>query len=532
MTDSAPNRYDQLPYVSNPFAQTHPDRLATIATLLGMSPAPVERCRVLELGCSSGGNLMPMACALPGSEFVGVDLSQRQIETGQAVVEAVGLKNVSLKHQDLMDIGPDFGQFDYIIAHGVFSWVPQPVQNKILEICRQNLAANGVAYISYNTYPGWRLHSTIRDMMLYHTRQTVEPARKITQARELLEFLGETILKDSNPHASFLHSYVHYTKERFLPAGDDAYLFHNELAEVNEPLYFYQFVERAAAHGLRYLAEAQFQTMLLDNLPADVAAKLRQQVKTTIELEQYMDFLRNRTFRQTLLCHQDVKLQGRLSPERLADFYVASPTVLEGQPAEFEAGAVVRFRGPKGETFATDHPLTQAAMLHLSQIWPQAVPFNQLVSLARARLNGRAVASDNLSDRQILGANLLKAYSRNEDLVEFHVYSPPFVKEVSQYPVASPMARFQAGQSAETVTNLRHEIIRLEGLSYYLLPYLDGSYAAGDLVHLLENLINDGTVSVKPPEPANVETATGHEDLPAVVESALQTLANASLLIG
>jgi len=162
--------------------------------------------------------------------------------------------------------------------------------------------------------------------------------------------LAGSILADSTPHANFLHSYVNYVRERFLPQGDDAYLFHNELAEVNEPVYFYQFAERAAQHGLRYLGEAEFQSMLADNLPAEVTARLRGLVRSTIELEQYMDFLRNRTFRQTLLCRQEVELKSRLSPDRLTEFYIASSALPANPHLNLNTAATDTFRAPAGKT--------------------------------------------------------------------------------------------------------------------------------------------------------------------------------------
>ncbi|RPI58997.1 MAG: class I SAM-dependent methyltransferase, partial [Chloroflexi bacterium] len=139
------NSYDRLPYPSLSYPQTHPDRLATLATLLGMSPAPVERCRVLEMGCAGGGNLLPMADGLPGSEFVGIDASAVQIAAGQGAVAALGLANLSLRHLDILDVDESLGRFDYILVHGVYSWVPPEVQNKILTVCKENLAPQGVA---------------------------------------------------------------------------------------------------------------------------------------------------------------------------------------------------------------------------------------------------------------------------------------------------------------------------------------------------------------------------------------------------
>src|SRR6185436_9013135 len=119
-----PTPYDELPYPGSAFAQTHPDRLATIATLFGMAPAPVERCRVLELGCGDGGNLIPMAYTLPGSEFLGIDAGGRGIAIGQDRAVAVGLTNLRLQHLDMLDTAIQLGKFDYIVSHGVYSWVP------------------------------------------------------------------------------------------------------------------------------------------------------------------------------------------------------------------------------------------------------------------------------------------------------------------------------------------------------------------------------------------------------------------------
>src|SRR4051794_13106921 len=147
--------YDEMPYESHPYAQTHPSRLAVVATLFGLRPPPVETCRVLELGSAAGGNIIPIAESFPRSQWVGIDLSTRQVDEGQRLVQAMGLKNVTLRHASIMDVDDSYGQFDYILAHGVFSWVPTEVRDKILDICSKRLTANGVAYVSYNTYPGW-----------------------------------------------------------------------------------------------------------------------------------------------------------------------------------------------------------------------------------------------------------------------------------------------------------------------------------------------------------------------------------------
>ena len=181
--------YDAIPYSSHPFAQSHPDRLAAVARLFGLEAPVVDNCRVLELGCSMGGNLIAMAQKYPGARFLGIDSSSRQIADGWKVVDALQLKNAELKQLDILDVGDSLGEFDYIISHGVYSWVPPAVQNKMLDLCKRHLSANGVAYISYNTYPGWHVRGIVRDMMLYRGMQFNDPATRLAQAKSLVEFV-------------------------------------------------------------------------------------------------------------------------------------------------------------------------------------------------------------------------------------------------------------------------------------------------------------------------------------------------------
>src|SRR5258706_9216254 len=151
---SSENSYDAVPYPTGAHPQTHPDRLAATAALFGLSPVPAERCRVLELGCGNGGNLIPMAAALPGSTFTGVDLSGAAIAQGRGLIGRAGVTNISLLQQDLLAFEAGRDSFDYILAHGFYAWVPPPVQDRILAICGAALAPEGVAFVSYNALPG------------------------------------------------------------------------------------------------------------------------------------------------------------------------------------------------------------------------------------------------------------------------------------------------------------------------------------------------------------------------------------------
>src|SRR5262245_50106759 len=149
--------YNVLPYRSKPFPLSAPSRLAALATLFGLAAPAVSEARVLELGCASGGNIIPHALRFPAARFRGVDLTERHVRDAQARIGALELKNISIEQGDISALDLKGERFDYIICHGVYSWVPEHVRQAILRICGENLADNGVAFVSYNVYPGWQL---------------------------------------------------------------------------------------------------------------------------------------------------------------------------------------------------------------------------------------------------------------------------------------------------------------------------------------------------------------------------------------
>ncbi len=128
----APTSYQEVPYPNDPYRSSHPDQLATVAILAGLSPPPVSRCRVLELGCARGGNLIPMAVEMPQAQFVGFDSSGHQVREGCELIERVGLGNIRVEARDILDLDAAIGTFDFIICHGTYSWVEPEVQEKIL----------------------------------------------------------------------------------------------------------------------------------------------------------------------------------------------------------------------------------------------------------------------------------------------------------------------------------------------------------------------------------------------------------------
>ncbi|MBM4063965.1 MAG: class I SAM-dependent methyltransferase, partial [Planctomycetes bacterium] len=200
----AAKSYDAVPYESRPLRPTHPDNLAVQAALVALAAPEVETCRVLEIGCATGGNLLPMAVGLPRGRFVGVDVSPAQIEAARRAQRELGVQNVDWIAGDVTAVAFAPASFDYVVCHGVWSWVPEPVQQAILAVIARVLSPDGIAYLSYNTYPGWHLRSMVRDMLLYRTRGIDEPGPRVRAAREFVNLLHERARDRDSAFVKFL----------------------------------------------------------------------------------------------------------------------------------------------------------------------------------------------------------------------------------------------------------------------------------------------------------------------------------------
>ncbi len=544
--------YDATPYPRLAHRTTHPAHMASLAHLLGMEPAPPQRSRILELGCASGTNILPMALALPDSHFVGVDISPRQIARGRADVEALGLHNVELAAADLrtllpaqgLDVGaPALQPFDYIIAHGLYSWVPEEVRDALLALCRALLAPQGVAYISYNVYPGWHALEGMRRMMIYHSRSAAELTERTEKARELLDLLVAAQPPDTSPNGALVAGFRNYIDSDLGDMVEDrsAYLLHDHLEQINQPVYFHQFAEQAEAHGLQYLCDAELPTDFAQGLPEGVDDQIAGYATNLVELQQYQDFARYRMFRRTLLCHEEVTLTRSLRADALRRLWIASPAVPESNEPALRPVSIERFRTQKGVSIAMDHPLSKAAFLALVRAWPDMLTLDELVRAAVALLRGEEAngASAEVTPMPALGdedirhvaVNLLRAVSSNEQLLELSAMPQVHVTLPSERPLASPWARHEIAWGTAAVTNLRHERIRLEPLEVEVLRLLDGSRDVAALCDALGPAVRAGEIpitheglSVQDPDAASVL-------LEKAVAARLRSLGRAALLI-
>ncbi len=523
--------YDEVPYHSFSFPESHPDRMATVAHLFGLEAPPLNRCRVLELACASGGNIAPMAELYPNSEFLGIDLSARQVDEGKKALAPLDMNNLELRHASITDVDESYGKFDYIIAHGVFSWVPTEVQNKILSICSHNLTPAGVAYISYNTLPGWHMRGMIRDMMRYHAMRFKEPQTRIAQARALLDFTAKSVGSNAdNPYSVLLK-----VETEFLKNSEDWYLYHEHLEEVNAPLYFYQFMERAQASGLKFLGESMVRQMVPGNYPKEVEETLQRLSNDIIHMEQYMDFLRNRMFRQTLLCLPGQNPQYAVTPERLIGLHVASALKPDTPEPDLKTNAQVTFKMPIGNANVqiTD-PLCKNAMMELVEAWPASLPFEEVCLRARKRINPLMTPDEVLKakDLAMIGRMFLQFYMALVDrLIEIRKNPVPVKTKIDDKPLVSPLVRRQASLG-RTATNLKHELGNLGEFERQILRHLDGNHDRAQLTGMLVEMVNTNVLNAHKDGQRVTDTIEVRKMIGPALDEALNRFESFSYFIG
>ena len=294
--------YSELGYKSMPFPYTTPATLEAYAALVGVSAPNPKTARVLELGATYGGNIISQALFNPDATFVGIELSQEQVEKGNEVIANAGLTNVSLIQSDIASIGSEIGTFDYIIAHGVYSWVDDGVKDALLRLIDEHLVEDGIAYISYNTYPGWHTMDEVRQLMMFSNRDKTQfnHKEKVLHGKTIGSIVGSQILKYDNlkeRNSKFLGAL------RSVMQKDEYYVGHDHLEPNNDPVYFYQFNDHLGAHNLAYLCDADLTLSMVRSFDADIADTLdKLALNDHVAQEQYLDFILDTTFRKSIIC--------------------------------------------------------------------------------------------------------------------------------------------------------------------------------------------------------------------------------------
>lgn len=491
-------RYDDVPYVPRAYPQTHPDVLARVARLHGIATPDPGRARILEVGCALGTNLGPIAVASPEAQCVGFDLSVEQIRRASAFAREVGVPNLSLRHAGISEVDASWGDFDYIIAHGIWSWVPPEVADQLLAMIRERLTPDGVAYVSYNAYPGWKQREVLRSMLLLHT-EGIPSARKQAQAARAFLSVLETELASDLPEVDQAWLKHHARRVRGQP---DGYLCHDYLSPHNRPMWFRDFVATAESAGLAYLADAQIATMLPSQVPKNPTMPLGED---PVRTEQYLDLLRQRSFRCSLLVHPHHAIDRSLSWRHATTLHFGS----DGRIVE-QDGQTVLVKGERSTR--TTHPLLAAAFRVLVDAWPGVLPFDDLLERARRR----SPAPPAEDDREVL-ARVLHTGSLQDffDARASAIRAAP----LSRRPTLSPWARAQLATG--TLTTLRHQSTTPGDAVCQVLWACDGTRDEEAIVKALESRV-DATDDEGRPLPRKVLRDALRQRVRAILPQAAQ----------
>lgn len=525
--------YDELPYPSLPRAATQPDRLAVIARLLGLAPARPSTARVLEIGCSDGGNLLATALAHPAAEVVGIDISPGQIEAGRAAARALGVENLRLEVMDLRDAAR-LGTFDHVIAHGLYSWLPPALQPELLRVMAAILRPHGVAYVGLSVLPGSDTLVALQAILARRTATAPDPRARVHMARALAETLAELAPPPTRE--------LFRVRRDLVRGGSDAWVRHELLAEENHPVWFHELARAARASGLQYLADADLPSTLPSNhLDPERLARFDRVARDPLEREQLLDELVNRSFRRALFVRADANVERRISADRLDGLSAVARFRSPGAWSEVAEGAHESYtadaEGPRGRGDAppgelrTRHGTARAALRLLAERWPAAVPVADLAATARehAARAGWTLPPPDAHEEAIVREHVLIAFTRG--LVDLWMEPPSFVTTASERPVASALARWRAARDLQVV-NLRHEGVPLEPHERLLLAALDGARDRAALTAELAARAATGDLLLTDGDRPVVDPAERDQLLRGIVDHTLAWFGRASLLVG
>ena len=314
MSDAVRDLYSQRRYPALSHPETHPGTLGAAARCYGIvSPALADASRVLEIGCASGHNLLPLAERFPDSTFVGIDFSDSAIRQAQRAAKAAGLENITFEHADLKDWKAPDEPFDFIIAHGMLSWISDEGKAALLDRIAGSLAPSGLASISYNTLPGWALRKEAAAML--PALGDLHPENKGLDS--LLATLEATAAASDTAYSQQLAAIYRDMRRK----GPDILPF-DDLAPLCDPLHFGQVLAWAGQRNLRYLGESAMSDNLPPNLSPDSLERLKPLEKNPVLLQQTVDLISGRAHRVSLFGHASTVLDKATTTSVVLHFEV------------------------------------------------------------------------------------------------------------------------------------------------------------------------------------------------------------------
>jgi 2-polyprenyl-3-methyl-5-hydroxy-6-metoxy-1,4-benzoquinol methylase/methyltransferase-like protein len=472
-------KYDSIPYTSIPFQRLQPSRMAANAVLLGLRAPEVTTARTLEIGCASGGHIIPLAATFPRAKFVGVDVSTAQIADAHSRADRLRLENITFHARSVTDIDGSWGEFDFIICHGVYSWVPDAVREAIMHVCAERLTPDGIAAISFNVLPGWRVFQAVRDTMVLHAGCEVDHEVRSARTRQMFELMAM-----HSPETSSYGSIWRNEAGR-MAEQPDAYLAHEVFEDDNAPCTFSAFAKAAARHGLAYLAETRVRENMPEAGQAERARIIRQlSGGELLATEQYIDILTGRTFRESLLIHAQraASADRSLAADRLAQLHLIAPldlkSVTNADTGEFT------LKDGDGNLAVMRDALIADALQCLMERLPRSTSLDDLAP--------PNAGNPEQCDR-VAAALMALVLQGCLDVATAPVEC---ARDATDAPKAWPLVVEDALSGAERSATRRHASFTITPTLRFLLPLLDGERSRVDIAERLFDLARAGYVQI------------------------------------
>ena len=502
---AAPNVYNAAPYPLLAYADAHPARHAAIARLMELPVAPVETARYLEIGSAIGGHLLPLAMSYPRAHFTGIDLAEEQVAQANASARELGLENITFVQADILDYQPEPGAFDYVVAHGIYSWIAPEIRDALLALVARALASEGLGYVSYNTFPGWHSLMAVRRLLQLGAGDLEDPVERAGAGVDTVRFV-QTLVPENSPLRPVLDWYDEMEGDRFSTVGVNHLVLvtHDELSEYNDPVYLLDFVAHALHHGLQHVADADLSASFPNRLSRQQIEAVNKRIRSAEEFEQYLDFVSNRTFRRSLLVHQGRAANRRLRaiPTNLRGTWLRSRASVDGDLG-LDSDGKTGFVAPNEARITTEHRFSKAAFAELIERAPADIPYEALLQAAAQRAGGGPTDEDEL----LLCANLLSAFTYSSELVDLRTTASGISTLPGERPTVDPYARWMASRGETLLTTRVFDRDPVKPVVARILGLMDGLRTIDEIAALADQYLEARPGSSSSLEDAVVEVA-------------------------
>ncbi len=292
-----------VPYLRTFMAELGPSRLRLVAALNGFPCPPAEEFEYCDLGAGQGDTTATLAAAYPRARFMGIDINREHVEAARELARGGGLENATFLELDFADAGQeDLPRFDYIVAHGVASWIGPETRAALFSLVSDRLKPGGLFYVGYNALPGWAAVEPLRRILADRAAavqgDSLERARQALQLASQLAGAGAAYFT-GNPSAREMLDVMQKTG---LP-----YVVYEYLQPHWTPMYFADLARELAARELYYVGQMPLYLNYRDLALAPPMAQLLQGVEDRVTYETLLGYANNQFFRR------DVYIKGKVA---------------------------------------------------------------------------------------------------------------------------------------------------------------------------------------------------------------------------